>query len=196
SGLLGAYNFLDVTNEIGFTAAITDESFRGRDNGGQNSNTQNFNINSNSGYVFGVWASNYGAIGMANRIIAAAETLERSEDPDLYDHVVGQAYAIRAFSHFQILTFFSTDYTNDSALAGILLTEPTSDIFADVPRATNGEFYDQITSDLNTAASLINGTDTDTSGVKFMGQDFITALRARMAAYRGQYAAADGFAAS
>ncbi|MCK8482409.1 hypothetical protein, partial [Psychroserpens algicola] len=31
---------------------------------------------------------------------------------------------------------------------------------------------------------------------KFMGQDFITALRARMAAYRGQYAAADGFAAS
>ncbi|MCK8482357.1 hypothetical protein, partial [Psychroserpens algicola] len=31
SGLLGAYNFLDVTNEIGFTAAITDESFRGRD---------------------------------------------------------------------------------------------------------------------------------------------------------------------
>nr|WP_321231829.1 RagB/SusD family nutrient uptake outer membrane protein [uncultured Psychroserpens sp.] len=196
SGLLGAYNFLDTTNEIGYTAAVTDESFRGRDNGGQNSNTQNFNINSNSGYVFGVWSTNYGAIGMANRIIAAAETLDRAENPDLYDHVLGQAYAIRAFSHFQILTYFSTDYTNDAALAGLLLTEPTSDIFASVARSTNGEFYTQITADLNAAASLINGTDADTSGNKFMGQDFITALRARMAAYRGQYAAADGFAAS
>jgi hypothetical protein len=196
SGLLGAYNFLDVTPEMGFTAAITDESFRGRDNGGQNANTQNFNINSNSGYVFSVWANNYGAIGMANRIIEAAATLERAEDPDLYDHVLGQAYAIRAYAHFNILTYFSTDYTNDSALAGLLLTEVTTDIFASVPRATNGEFYTQIAEDLTAAANLINGTDPDTSGVKFMGQDFVTALRARVAAYRGQYAAADSFAAS
>ncbi|WP_460219960.1 RagB/SusD family nutrient uptake outer membrane protein [Psychroserpens sp. MEBiC05023] len=192
SGLLGAYNFLDTTNEIGYTAAFTDESFRGVQNGGQNSNTQNYNINTNSGYVAGIWASNYGAIGMANRIIAAAETIDRAEDPTEYDNVVGQAYAIRAFSHFKILTFFSTDYTNDAALAGLLLTEPTSDIFASVARATNGEFYTQITSDLNTAVSLI----TSDEGATFMGQDFITALRARMAAYRGQYAAADGFAAS
>nr|WP_321232735.1 RagB/SusD family nutrient uptake outer membrane protein [uncultured Psychroserpens sp.] len=196
SGLLGAYNFLDTTREIGFTSAFTDESFRGRDNGGQNSNEQNFNVNSNNGYTFGIWSTNYGAIGMANRIIAAAETLDRAENPDLYDHVLGQAYAIRAFSHFKILTYFSTDYTNDAALAGLLLTEPTSDIFASVARATNGEFYAQINADLNMASSLINGTDADTSGFTFMGQDFITALRARMAAYRGQYAAADGFAAS
>lgn len=191
-GLLGAYNFLDTTYEMGYTAAFTDESFRGRDNGGQNINTQNFNINTNSGYVFGVWTSNYGAIGMANRIIAASETVDRNDDPVEYDNVLGQAYAIRAFSHFKILTFFSEDYTNDSALAGILLTQPTTDIFADVPRSTNGEFYDQISSDLNTAADLI----TSDEGVTFMGQDAITALRARMAAYRGQYGVADGLAAS
>ncbi len=192
SGLLGAYNFLDTTFEIGYTAAFTDESFRGRDNGGQNSNTQNFNINTNSGYAFGVWASNYGAIGMANRIIAAAEGIDRNEDPTEYDNVVGQAYAIRAFSHFQILTYFSEDYTNDGALAGLLLTQPTTDIFAQVARSTNGEFYTQITADLNMAASLI----TSDEGVTFFGQDAITALRARMAAYRGQYGVADGLAAS
>ncbi|WP_323786819.1 RagB/SusD family nutrient uptake outer membrane protein [Psychroserpens sp.] len=195
-GLLGAYNFLDVTPEMGFTAAFTDESFRGRDNGGQNLNVQNFNLNSGDGYVFQIWANNYGAIGMANRIIEAAQSIDRSEDPSLYDHVLGQAYAIRAYSHFQILTYFSTDYADDNALAGLLLTQPTEDIFASVPRSTNGAFYDQITADLNTAAGLINGTDADTTGFTFMGQDFITALRARMAAYRGQYATADALAAS
>ena len=53
-------------------------------------------------------------------------------------------------------------------------------------------FYAQIEADLNTAAGLI----TTDEGFTFMGQDFITALRARMAAYRGQYATADALAAS
>ena len=191
-GLLGAYNFLDTTPEMGFTAAFTDESYRGRDNGGQNVNVQNFNLNSSSGYAFSVWANNYGAIGFANRIIAAAVDIDRSEDPTEYDNIVGQAHAIRAFSHFTILTYFSTDYTDDSALAGLLLTAPTTDIFGSVLRSTNGEFYTQIESDLNVAAGLI----TTDEGFTFMGQDFITALKTRVAAYRGQYGVADALAAS
>ena len=132
SGLLGAYNFLDTTSEIGFTAAFTDESFRGRDNGGQNSNVQNFNVNSGSGYAAGIWGSYYGAIGMANRVIAAGDLVDRSENPVEFDDVIGQAHLIRAFSHFKLLTFFSTNYVDDNALAGILLTAPTTDIFASV----------------------------------------------------------------
>ena len=31
SGLLGSYNFLDTTFEIGWTSAMTDECYRGRD---------------------------------------------------------------------------------------------------------------------------------------------------------------------
>lgn len=196
SGLLGAYNFLDSTSEISFTAAFTDETFRGSENGGQNLNEQNFNVNSSNGNAFGVWATYYGAINMANRIITAADQISRAGDPELYDHVVGQAYAIRAYSHFQILTFFSTDYADDSAGAGLLLTTATTDVFANAERSTNGQFYAQIDSDLVTAQNLINGSDAATSGLFFMGQDFITALKARMAAYRGQYALADGFAAS
>ena len=191
-GLLGAYNFLDTTNEIGFTSAFSDETFRGRDNGGQNNGEQNFNINSSNGYAFGIWTSYYGAIGMANRVIEASSLIDSSEDQLEFDNIVGQAHAIRAFSHFQILTYFSTDYADDNALAGILLSSPASDIFAQTPRSTNGEFYAQITSDLDGAEGLINSSD----GVKFMGLDFITALRARMAAYRGQYTMAETYASS
>lgn len=191
SGLLGAYNFLDTTNEIGFSAAFTDESYRGRDNGGQNSAVQNFNVNSGNGYAFGIWAGNYGAIGMANRIIEAAATIDRADNPSEYDNILGQAYAIRAFCHFQILTHFSTDYVDDNALAGILLTEVTTDIFAQVPRDTNADFYAQIQTDLNTAEDLITANE----GITFFNDDVIKAIRARMAAYRGQYALADGYAA-
>lgn len=192
AGLLGAYNFLDTTSEIGFSAAFTDESHRGRDNGGQNVGIQNFNINTNSGYASNIWLSNYGAIGTVNRILEAAGTINPGDEENEYNNILGQAYAIRAFSMFQILTYFSTDYTDDNALAGILVTQPATDIFADQPRSTNGEFYDQIESDLASASDLITGNN----GSTFMGQDFITALRARIATYRRQYTVADAHAAS
>jgi len=192
AGLLGSYNFLDTASDIGFTAAFTDESFRGRDNGGQNSNIQNYILNSSNTYALNIWKTNYAAIGLANRIIEAAQTIDGSTDLVEYNDVVGQAHAIRAFGLFQILTYFSTDYTDDNALAGVLLIETPSDVFENQTRATNGEFYAQITADLATAASLI----TTDEGNTFMGQDFITALRARIAAYREQYTVADGLAAS
>ena len=69
---------------------------------------------------------------------------------------------------------------------------PVEDIFESRARSTNGEFYTIINSDLDIASDLINTSE----GVTFMGDDFVTALRARMAAYRGQYAIADGYAES
>lgn len=189
-GLLGAYNFLDTTYEIGLTASFTDEAYVGSENGGQNSALLNFNLNSGDGYVAGIWGSNYGAIGMANRVISAASSIDRSQDPTEYDNVLGQAYAIRAFSHFQLLTYFSTDYTDDNALAAILITQPTDDIFASAERNTNLQFYNQIEADLNQAESLI----TSDEGPTYMGLDFVNALRARMALYRGQYDIADAYA--
>ena len=205
AGLLGTYKFLDTTYEIGLTAVITDETFLGKDNGGQNTDELNFILNGTNKYASGIWASNYAAIGMANRVIQAAPSVDTSDnqndyldhlDPDErdyqadYDNILGQAHAIRAYAHFQILTFFSPDYTDDSALAGLLVTSPAEDVFEDRPRSTNGEFYTAINADLTIATNLI----TTSEGVTFMGIDFITALKARMAAYRGQYTMADGYA--
>jgi hypothetical protein len=192
AGLLGAYGFLDTTNEIGFTSAITDEAFRGRDNGGQNNDEQNFNINSTNFYADNIWESYYGAIKLANLILDAATTIDPTGNEAEYNNILGQTYAIRAFSHFQILTYFSPDLTDDNALAGLLINGIVTDVFENRPRATNGEFYTQISSDLTAAEGLISTSE----GVTFIGQDFITALRARMAAYRGQYAMADTYAAS
>ena len=189
-GLLASYNFLDTTFEIGFTSAMTDECYKGRDNGGQNSSEQNFNINSSNGYASGIWRSYYGAIGMANRVIEAGDLVDRSENPVEFDNIIGQAHAIRAFSHFQILTWFSTDYTDNDALAGLLLTSVAEDIFAQIPRSTNMEFYDQIEQDLDAAETLITGDQF----FPFLGDDAINAIRARMYAYKGDYALAKQYA--
>ena len=74
----------------------------------------------------------------------------------------------------------------------MLVTSPAEDIFEARPRSTNGEFYTAIGADLDMAADLINSSE----GVTFMGDDFVTALKARMAAYRGDYTMADTYAAS
>ena len=77
--LLSSYNFLDTTFEIGFTSAMTDECYKGRDNGGQNSAELNFNINGGNSYASGIWSSYYGAIGMANRVIEAGDWLTETK---------------------------------------------------------------------------------------------------------------------
>lgn len=191
SGLFGAYEQLDTSFEIGLTSAITDETFRGPGNGGQNDSEQVFNLNATNGYVANIWASYYGAIGLSNRIIEASTTIVPALDEvNTFNDILGQAYAIRAYSHFKIMTYFSTDIQDDSALAGVLLNTVTDDVFANPPRSTNGQFAAQIQSDIQTAQGLLNQDNGNT----FFGLDAVKALQARMAAYRGNYSLADTLA--
>lgn len=190
-GLLGAYNSIDITYDISITSRLTDEIHFGTVNGGQGAALLNFVVTPETSEVQNIWITNYTAIGRANRIIAAAASISRDDDPVAYDDILGQAYAIRAFAHFQILTYFSPDYTDVNALAGILVDFVPTDVFVELPRSTNGEFYTLIEADLISAENLI----TTDLGNKFIGQNFINALRARMFAYRGMYTQADGYAA-
>lgn len=190
-GLLGAYNSLDITYDMALNSRLTDEIHFGTVNGGQASDLLNFVVTPETTEVQNIWLSNYTTIGRANRIIAAAATISRDDDPVAYDDILGQAYALRAYCHFQILTYFSPDYTDVNALAGILVDFVPTDVFTELPRSTNGEFYTLIESDLTSAENLI----TTDLGNKFVGQNFINALRARMFAYRQMYTQADAFAA-
>ncbi len=191
-GLIGLYALYDTTSEIQFNSVFTDEISIGFDNGGQGlgNGEYGFVLNPNSAAPNSIWTRNYAAMNIATRIIAAAElvAVEDGEQAQLND-ILGQAYGLRAFAQFQVQSYFTTDYSNDGALGGILLNFiPTID--ESLPRSTNGEVFGQIESDLSTAAGLL----TTQSSATFISQDFVTALRARMAAYRGQYSLADTYA--
>ena len=187
-GLLGVYNEFDYTPAIQFNAAFTDELSIGFDNGGQ----QNlFILNPQSAFPQAQWTNYYDALNVASRLIEASAnvTIEEGEQ-EAFDNVLGQAHALRAWAHFELLTYFSPDLTDDAAPGVIILDfVPTFD--QQLPRNTTGEVFGAIEADLSEAARLVS-TESDPT---FVSQDFITALRTRIAAYRGDYDTADDLAA-
>ncbi|WP_459212897.1 RagB/SusD family nutrient uptake outer membrane protein [Aquimarina rhabdastrellae] len=197
AGLFGIYASYDTTVEIRFNAIFTDEGARGKDNGGQASDLFNHILNSASGTPNAIWVQHYITISNINKILAAAENIERVDDPEtgideteLYDSVLGQLYALRAYSHFTLQAYFSTDYTDDSAL-GVILLDFVAVLGETRSRSTNGEVFSFINEDLDRAEGLLPVGNSDPT---FVSSDFITALRARMAAYRQQYTQADTYA--
>ena len=192
SGLLGLYAFYDTSQEIQFNSVFADEVAIGFDNGGQGlgNGEYGFVLNPASAAPNRIWVDSYAAINLATRIIEAAELVEfEPEEKSTLDNILGQAHALRAFAHFQIQSYFSTDYSDSGALGGILLDfVPTID--QSLPRNTNAEVFGLIELDLALAEGLLSVE----SDVTFVSQDFVTALRARMAAYRGQYSMANTYA--
>lgn len=188
-GILGVYGTYDITPEIAFASGYTDEVAPGIATGGQNFNTGFiFELNAGSTAPNRFWLDGYQQLNEINRLLEAAQAITpESSEQQAYNNILGQAYALRAYSHFQMLSYFSTDYSDDSAL-GIPLSLRVPSI-ADQPlRNTNDEVYTAIDEDLDLAQSLL--TDQSSGTGTFVSKDFVTALRARIAAYRGDYATA------
>ena len=187
-GLIGLYTLLDNRAEVSHATNFTDEVAEGIGGGGQGRGTGHiFNINATSGGPQTIWLQNYTIINRVNRFLEAATLVDG--DQATINNIVGQAYAIRAYAHFQLISYFSTDYTDDNAL-GVIKLDFIPSIADQLLRNTNGEVFDLISSDLATAAGLISAQ----SSAQFISRDFVTALRARMAAYRGDYTTAEPLA--
>jgi len=187
-GLFGTYGTLDVTYAVNFNSTFTDEISIGFDNGGQGLGDGRYGqiLNATSVAPMTLWVNNYTTINAATRLIVAATTITpESSEMARFNDIVGQAHAIRAFAYFQLYSYFTPDLQDDSALS-VIKVDFVPEIDQELPRASAGEILGLINDDLDRAASLI----TPTSDVTRMGPDFVTALRARMAAYRGDYSTA------
>lgn len=179
-GLIGLYNRLDLTPEIALSSYFTDEVSIGESNGGQALALYAFQMTAASTSAENFWVRNYSVINAANRIIAAGENIEG--DAAIIANVVGQARAIRAFAHFELLTYYSTDLTNDDAL-GVYLVDFVPTIDQLLMRSTNGEIFNLIESDLTFALSNIQADDAR----YLFSKNAVKALQARIAAFRGNY---------
>ncbi len=192
-GLLGSYATLDATPQIQFNSVFTDELSIGFDSGGQGigNGEYGFILNPGSAASTAQWTNFYASLNSFNRLIEAAAliTPADADEQAQLNEILGQVHGLRAYINLLIVTYFSTDYTDDGALAGILIDfVPTVDQL--LPRSTNGEFYSLIEADLNLAQSLL----TTQSDPIVVSQDFITFMRLRMAIFRQQYPAADALA--
>ncbi len=197
TGILGVYASIPGENIILFTSLFTDEVKLGRANGGQGTDGDlAFLLNNNSGDAASIWLSNYTLINRANRLLEAAAKItpvvdeeNDIDETEAYDKVIAEAKVMRAYAHFQLLTFFSPDLKDDSALGVIALDfVPTTEL--KLPRNTNAEVFALIERDLTEAEE--SGTlGTKLGGSGYIDVNVITALRARMAAYRGKYDVAE-----
>lgn len=197
--LLEAYDRIDAgtnaSNGVAVSSILTDEVGIGR-GGSATGDFYRFVVNLSNGYSSQIWLDNYTVINYCNRLIrgAALVTPVDAADQLAYNDIIAQARALRAYSHLQLLTYFSMDMKDDNGL-GVILMDRVPTLLEQLPRSTNGQVFALINSDLDYAYANIQPSLTPTTkSWTYVTKGMISAVRARMYAYRGQYALAEQYA--
>lgn len=184
-------------DELGLSSIWVDECGIGIENGGQgiSDGTYAFNMTSGNGWASGIWFTNYAIINAVNRFLDGTDNylevyaeddidFEAAGGIDYVNELKAQARALRANAYLTLISYFSPDPSDNSALGVMnmkdLIPELTDPV--DLPRVNNGEIYDAIIDDLNFADEFIGD-----NAVTRMNSTAIDAIRARMALYRHQW---------
>ena len=191
--LLGAYDRLNQSGYYGRDYLVTSEVQTGNTFSNGNSGrftTQALFRQQPTGTFF--WDEAYEVIASANLVIGTdinALLGPAGTEPDLVlaKHIQGQAYALRALAHFDLLRFFGQEHTGGT-LGVPYVTEFLGE--DQLPtRPTIEENYAAIYSDLDTAFELMSDDYFDASR-ETMGKYAAPALKSRVALYGGDYAIA------
>lgn len=191
-GLLAAYNQMDYTSIIYFNSVFTDEISISVGNGGQGlGGLYAFRLNTASTAARIIWTKWYDVANYATRVIVGAQNVKPEQgEQAAYNAILGQAYALRAFAHFTLMTYFAENLTDDSSL-GVIIVDEVPKITDDLPRSTVGEVFQFINADLDKAAQLMPASLNENA--YRLSPNAVTALRARMALYRQNYQAAEQY---
>lgn len=127
---------------------------------------------------YDLWNAYYTWVSNANYIINAEETMAGAEADVKY--VIGQAYAVRAYAYFMLAQTFARTYSgHENEPCCPIYTEPTVAGTEGKARSTVKEVYDQITSDIDKATTLMEGIKT--KHISHMGYPVALGLKARIA---------------
>ncbi|WP_298765609.1 RagB/SusD family nutrient uptake outer membrane protein [uncultured Polaribacter sp.] len=167
---------------VAFNSIFTDNTRIGIDNGGQQVPLLSLVMNPNNGTAANLWISRYTMINHATRLIEASDLVDKTGRQAEVNHILGQAYALRAFAHFELFQYFTPDYLDRTGLSVPAVDQVIT--VEDLPRNTVEEVDTLIESDLAKALPLLDASETN---VEFITTDFITALKARKALFMGDY---------
>lgn len=204
AALIGVYDGLQTPNYYGryyilIPDLMADGVKQNQDNSNRGTAQYRYEVTTNSGIAQGVWEDIYSVINRANIIIEAVPNVPGDEA--LKNQVMGEALALRALGHFDLVRFFALPYNLASGVTGangqgghlgvpLVLSSLTPD--AKPSRNTVAEIYDQVIEDLETAKSLMDDA-TYFSNNKFTAAG-ASALLARVYLYKGEWAAAEAAA--
>jgi hypothetical protein len=138
------------------------------------------------------WFIAYKIILNANNIIEAVEP--GGGTSDRVKHLLGEAYYYRAMVHFDLARIFSTPPSHGTDKPGVIIRTGTSEE-DNKARATVGETYDRIISDLKQAASLMTTRKASQQEfIKYASKWSALALLSRAYLFTGQWDSAAYYA--
>jgi len=182
--LTGAYSSLRNTDLFGRTLPVkgdlmADNTYVTTGNSGRYITTNNYAFNNGDAYASAIWSGAYVAIKYANTIINNT-TLTTSANVSQYK---GEALAIRALMHFELVRNFGAAYTIDPTKPGvpIVLTYNQDALPA---RNTIKDVYTQVIADLEQAYTLL----TAYRGTAYFSKYAARALEARVYQNMGDWA--------
>lgn len=141
-------------------------------------------------YVEDTWLDGYTAIQQANLAMRNIDKL--AANAGAVARIKGQALALRAHVHFDLLRYFGEEFDRNSNKLGVPYVE-TFDIEQKPARLSVKASYDKIEADLKAAKSLLSATDRSiqsiTSNVAsnraYVDTLVVNAMLARMYTYAG-----------
>lgn len=136
-----------------------------------------------------IWIAIYRVIANANYLLEGLTKVTDLETAEK-NHLEGQARAIRALAHFDLLRYFG-EHWNNSSEYGIPLIQSIQNIAARPSRATVGATYQFILDDLSKAAGQL---DPEQKDIQFINVNTVNALLARVYLYRKELTKAAEFA--
>jgi len=157
---------------------------------GRTSNSNYFDyryVASTGGAIDYYWSEAYEAVNVANLVIAQIDNLGDGADKN---NILGQALAIRAWAHFDLVRIYGkipTQSADANASLGVVYLKvedgDTDDPFAEPARETVASNYAEIIGDLERASQLI-GED---NGQGKLNAEGVYGLLSRVYLYNGEY---------
>lgn len=176
-GLLGAYTELTY-NTIYSVSLITDECMLPDENDlGRGAATYRWQIDPGSTTITGSFGEYYVTIDRVNRVLAAINRVPaKGDDIALKDRYHGEALALRAYCHFQLLQSYAEAY--ESTAMGVPYMDTS--VIGFPARNTFGDVVAAIEKDLQQASTLITADADDNTRITLTA---VAAIRARVALY-------------
>ncbi|MDR3713949.1 MAG: RagB/SusD family nutrient uptake outer membrane protein [Puia sp.] len=196
--LVGLYSTLEVQEYYGaFYPMLADLNSDNGISGGYNNTSLDefgaYSVTSSNVFVQNMYVALYYTIATANAILAGENgiTDTSAETLQLLASVKGQALAIRALAHFDLLRAFGYhwDLTSPYGIPVVTTVQTASDIVA---RSTVADTYTAILSDLNQSATLLSGDAA--RNANYINPAIVNALLARVYLYMKDYTDAANYA--
>jgi len=188
-GLLGAYQTFNQRNtsdygsygyQIWASALYSDEATMPTENNtGRGAVAYRWQVDPSTTDITNTWSAYYFGINRANRVLAAAEkiTTNNAADEATKKRVTGEALALRAFGHLQLMINFANSFEPNALAVPYVKAAET---FAKPARNTVAEVIANINADLEAAKALIPASYTSATRISLPA---IHAIQARTALY-------------